>query len=74
MLVRDDSAKGDIDIGRYYAARDKLVGVDEEHEGSAALACVSYRGVSGYRSSINGSGSRHGDDRCVLKNCPDRGL
>jgi hypothetical protein len=44
MLVRDDSAKGDIDIGRYYAARDKLVGVDEEHEGSAALACVSYRG------------------------------
>ena len=43
-LVRDDSAKGDIDIGRYYAARDKLVGEDEEHEGSAALACVSYRG------------------------------
>ena len=44
MLVRDDSAKGDIDIGRYYAARGKLVGVDEEHEGHTAPVSASCRG------------------------------
>ena len=48
MLVipmRDDSKlKGALDIARYYATRGKLVGVDDEHVGSAALACVSYRG------------------------------
>ena len=44
MLVLDDSAKGDIDIGRYYAARGKLVGVDEEHEGHTAPVSAPCRG------------------------------
>ena len=43
--MRDDpKLKGALDIARYYATRGKLVGVDDEHVGSAALACVSYRG------------------------------
>ena len=44
VMLMGYGPKGDLGIARYYATRGKLVGVNDEHVGSAALACVSYRG------------------------------